>query len=205
MDKLEKYRKENPKQKDIFHEVPDVKVNDKQKIRLAPGHRHYNAFRDKWFTVQNSDDNGYYATSDSVMIYIPKEHCQTYHEYIKQFRDNSKLNRDYKPVNNSRFNWLVEQRIDKIRKSLVTKGQEYSGNGREDRMHNFVEAAKMNNTTPERALHGFLTKHLVSYQDILNDIDKGIIPSKELINEKFGDIINYFILQEIQLLNRLED
>lgn len=33
---------------------------------------------------------------------------------------------------------------------------------------------------------------------MLDDIDKGKLPSEDLVNEKFGDIINYFILQEAQ-------
>jgi hypothetical protein len=32
--------------------------------------------------------------------------------------------------------------------------------------------------------------------DILDDIDKGILPTKEKVEEKFGDIVVYAMLQE---------
>ena len=37
---------------------------------------------------------------------------------------------------------------------------------------------------------------------MLNRLQNGEIPSNELIDEKLGDIINYFILQKIQLKQR---
>ena len=52
-----------------------------------------------------------------------------------------------------------------------------------------------------RVLDGFLLKHLLSYYDVLDDMDKGKYPTDEYIDEKFGDIINYFILQEAQIKN----
>ena len=95
------------------------------------------------------------------------------------------------------FNKIVEDRIAKIRELLVVKGKEYRRNN--DVFHNFNSAARVENITPQRALHGFFLKHFVSYQDLLNDLDKGKCPSAELIDEKLGDIIVYMILQEALL------
>tara|TARA_R110000823_G_scaffold214021_1_gene343820 strand:- start:32947 stop:33141 length:195 start_codon:yes stop_codon:yes gene_type:complete len=56
----------------------------------------------------------------------------------------------------------------------------------------------MTNVSSFRVLDSFLLKHLISYRDMMDDIDNGKLPSEELVNEKFGDIINYFIIQEAQ-------
>lgn len=92
------------------------------------------------------------------------------------------------------FNNIVNRRCLKIKEILTIKSKEYRRNN--NPLHNFEEGAKINNQTSARVLDGFLTKHIISYKDMLNDIDKGEKIDVELINEKFGDIINYFILQE---------
>lgn len=89
---------------------------------------------------------------------------------------------------------IINSRLDHSRYLLMVKGREYTRNS--DRLHNFRRAAEMDRTTMPRALHGMLQKHLVSYYDMLDDIDKGIMPSEKFVDEKLGDIIVYFLLQE---------
>lgn len=95
------------------------------------------------------------------------------------------------------FENLVNRRLDKTREVLAIKGREYRRN--DNPLHNFEMGALMRGALPTRILDGFLLKHLLSYYDILDDIEKGVYPSDAMIDEKFGDIINYFILQEAQL------
>ena len=90
--------------------------------------------------------------------------------------------------------------LESIQKTLGQKGKEYSTNV--DKFHNFNEGAKILGCIPEKCLDAYMTKHLVSYRDMLNRLQNGEIPSDELIDEKLGDIINYFILQKIQLKQR---
>lgn len=85
----------------------------------------------------------------------------------------------------------------------MTKAKEYAND--EDRLHNFNKAGKMSNQTPEKALRGMLLKHIVSMDDIIENIDKGVLPSKALLDEKIGDIINYYILIEACIIDRLEE
>lgn len=92
------------------------------------------------------------------------------------------------------FDKIVQERCTKIEDILSIKGREYRRNN--NPFHNFEMGAVISNQEPSRVLDGFLLKHLISYRDILNDIEDGIIPSEEVVEEKFGDIINYFILQE---------
>ena len=137
---------------------------------------------------------------------VPDVKKLSYQDYIRSFRPKKEDDRmkDYTIVDRDMFKRLLDERINTIYGSLDTKGKEYAGEGRKDRMHNFIVASEMNRETPERSLHGMLTKHIVSYQDMLDKLDSGIIPTDEYIKEKFCDIINYFIISEMLFLNRLE-
>lgn len=101
------------------------------------------------------------------------------------------------------FTGLVEERILKIQMLLVTKGAEYATG--DDRFHNFKRAADLERTTAEACLVGMLTKHLVSVLDIVDTLSKtGELPGAHVIDEKIGDCINYFILLEGLLTERLQ-
>lgn len=93
-------------------------------------------------------------------------------------------------MDNQHFNEILEKRIEMIRDTLSTKAQEYAIG---DRLYNFKRAADILKTTPEKALLGMLSKHLVSVMDLANGSLK---KSDEMINEKVGDAINYLILLE---------
>lgn len=99
------------------------------------------------------------------------------------------------------FDALVEKRLDLTREVLITKGREYRRNS--DPLHNFNVASKLNNTTREKALWGFATKHLVSFLDMLDDIENNKLPKKEYVDEKIGDLINYLILCEASIKDRM--
>ena len=99
------------------------------------------------------------------------------------------------------FDILVQERVQKIQQTLVEKGKEYRRNS--DPLHNFNMAAQLGNVTREKALWGFALKHYVSFMDILNDIEKGTLPKEEVIDEKIGDLINYLILCEASIKDRL--
>jgi hypothetical protein len=99
------------------------------------------------------------------------------------------------------FDALVEKRLDLTREVLIIKGREYRRNS--DPLHNFNMASKLNNTTREKALWGFATKHLVSFLDMLDDIEKNKLPQREYVEEKIGDLINYLILCEASIKDRM--
>ena len=93
-------------------------------------------------------------------------------------------------MTNKEFNIILEQRIMNIQITLMSKGNEY---GTTDRLHNFKVAARIDNETPLQSAWGMFKKHLVS----IIDIKDGLKPiSDDIINEKFGDAINYLILME---------
>lgn len=89
---------------------------------------------------------------------------------------------------------VMRDRLMNTNNILLVKGKEYVRGS--DRHHNFRRAGEMERTNMPRALHGMLQKHIVNYYDMLDDIDKGIVHSDAMINERFGDIVTYFVLQE---------
>lgn len=106
-------------------------------------------------------------------------------------------------ITETQFDTLVDTRCMIIKRTLVEKGKEYRRNN--DPLHNFRVAAKVQNTTEEKALWGFAVKHYVSFLDILNDIEKGFLPKVEVVDEKIGDLINYLILCEASIKEKINN
>ena len=95
-------------------------------------------------------------------------------------------------MKNKEFNKILAERIKQIKIVLQSKGNEYSTG--HDRLHSFKVAARINDITPAQALWGMATKHYVSIRDLVKDPYN--VPTEKVINEKLGDMINYFILLE---------
>jgi hypothetical protein len=105
-------------------------------------------------------------------------------------------------MTNEDFEVLLDQRLIAMKETLGSKGQEY---GRGDRLHNFKMAGRKRGITPEQALMGMKVKHDVSVDDIVDDIDRGILPSEALLNEKIGDSVNYMVLLEALVKERIRN
>ena len=97
-------------------------------------------------------------------------------------------------MNQEEFEAVFEETVEKCRSVLVYKAKEYAVDG--DRMHNFKKAAAVIGGTPEQALWGFLTKHLVSLSDM---VASGENFSDGLWDEKLGDALNYLFLLRAQI------
>lgn len=87
---------------------------------------------------------------------------------------------------------FLEERFDQIRSVLAHKGSEYVPEDDLNRFHNFNTAAAFNNETPERALWGMLTKHLVSLSDMVQE--ESVNYPAYVWDEKLGDAVNYLLL-----------
>ncbi len=99
------------------------------------------------------------------------------------------------------FNKIVEQRIAKIKETLIEKTKEYAT--ADDRLHNFNKGEQISGKPREIVLWGFALKHYISFMDILDNIEKGILPTEKLIDEKIGDLINYLILEEACIKDKI--
>lgn len=104
-------------------------------------------------------------------------------------------------MNNEKFNEKLEEKISYIKKSLKKKASEYSPSDI-NRFSNFEKASLVSGESPEQIMFNYMLKHFVSYMDMLHDIKNkpNVSWDESYIKEKFGDIINYFILSEIYFL-----
>jgi len=91
-------------------------------------------------------------------------------------------------MTNDEFDYILGNRVDKIRKTLSVKAKEYALG---DQLYNFKRSATMLNTTPRKALWCIAMKHLVSVIDLVNED-----LNDSYADEKIGDMINYLILLE---------
>lgn len=110
-------------------------------------------------------------------------------------------------MNREKFNLHVEEVIDRTKKILLKKGEEYAKT--EDVFHNFNKATGISLQNTNVAVGWeFCVKHLQSIKDIITDIEEtGNIEKLNfnLIDEKFGDAINYFILLEGMIKEKIKN
>lgn len=105
-----------------------------------------------------------------------------------------------KPISDNEMDELINQRINLIKLSLLKKSKEYARNG--DRLHNFNKGSKQYHKIREQVIYDFMQKHIISFDDMMIDLNSGDIKSISSWEEKIGDIINYLILLEASLKHR---
>jgi len=99
------------------------------------------------------------------------------------------------------FKLVLDKTLDTTKHTLGIKAMEYIRN--DNAMHNFDVGARKTGQIREKVIYGFALKHHISIDDIRDDLEKGILPSEELIEEKFGDAINYLILEKASILHKI--
>lgn len=100
-------------------------------------------------------------------------------------------------MDNKNFTTIVEARLEKLKANMAKKGDVYAF---QDRLGNFSKAAGFLGCSSERALWGYVTKHIVALHDFITVINnQGNISPAEL-EEKIGDIMAYMILLEAILI-----
>lgn len=92
--------------------------------------------------------------------------------------------------------------IDRCWNLLFFKSKEYASD--EDRLFNFKQPTTMMNTNQAKVCLWYDMKHIASLAKMAEDVDKGIIPTKELLDEKVGDYINYGLLFYSNMLEIIE-
>ena len=92
---------------------------------------------------------------------------------------------------------IVENAKNHIDKTLIEKNNEYANE--KDVLKNFNEAKHLiiNQKSAAAAAWNFNVKHLISIKDLIENPDK---ITKEKLNEKFGDAINYMLLIKAALI-----
>lgn len=103
----------------------------------------------------------------------------------------------------SNLNEVISSTLETIKNTLLSKTKEYVRNS--DVFHNFHEGSKRSGLIREKVLDGFLLKHEISISDITNDLDKGILPTEDIVNEKFNDNIIYLLIKKAMILERINN
>ena len=101
-----------------------------------------------------------------------------------------------------RFDKVVEEVCEQIKQTLLVKAKDYRRNN--NVFHNFDEGSKRTGLIREKVLDGFLLKHEISIADMTNDLVDGKLPTKELLDEKFGDNIIYLIIKKASIIDKIE-
>ena len=101
-----------------------------------------------------------------------------------------------------RFEQIVDETLNQIKETLIQKGREYRRNN--NPFHNFEEGSKRTGLIREKVLDGMLLKHEISIADMTNDLEKGILPKIETVEEKFGDNLIYLILKKASIIDKIE-
>lgn len=101
---------------------------------------------------------------------------------------------------NDKFEKVVDDQFKLCKELLINKSKEYDFG--DDRLHSFKVAAAMLKTTPEEALLGYLTKHIMSIYDMVPEVNKFTMHK---FSEKITDTINYLLLLKALLYERNED
>lgn len=101
-----------------------------------------------------------------------------------------------------RFQEIVKELQTMTTDVLAKKAMEYSRNG--ERFHNFIVAGRRLGCDPIQALVGMKEKHSVSLCDMLSDLKEGKLPNRKMLDEKFGDEINYLILEYAMFRERID-
>jgi len=97
------------------------------------------------------------------------------------------------------FEEIVKARIAKTTDLLITKAAEYADDI--DRLHNFNRGSGISGECPAKVLDGMMLKHYISYRDMLDKLQRKETVLFKHFDEKIGDIIVYFILQEAVMLD----
>ena len=99
------------------------------------------------------------------------------------------------------FDAIIEDTLQQIKDTLITKGREYRR--AQNPFHNFNQGVKITGLTREEVIWGFALKHFISIQDIKNDLKQGKKPTRAMLDEKYGDLINYLLIEKASIIDKL--
>jgi len=100
------------------------------------------------------------------------------------------------------FYEFVANTLDNCKNTLINKGREYNES---HWLENFEDACRfkgleINSTNLIKILDGYRLKHQVSIMKLQKDIENGKYISTDLINEKYGDLMNYNLIEQAIIL-----
>ena len=134
-----------------------------------------------------------------------------FQNYSKEYLDNAKElqavcdaqgpQRGYTKAE-QQFEDVVTDTLKQCQDTMLIKGREYRRNN--NPFHNFDKGVEISGQIREEVIWGFALKHFISIQDIRSDLREGKLPSEELLNEKYGDMINYLLIEKASIAARIK-
>lgn len=104
-------------------------------------------------------------------------------------------------MNEEQFNKFLEGELSRIREVMTIKSTYRTP---ENVFHNFDTGATIENKSREEIIWGMAIKHFISIQDIRSGLKEGKLPSKETLDEKYTDLINYLLLEKASIEDKIE-
>lgn len=105
-------------------------------------------------------------------------------------------------MNAKHFEELCRELLDKSAGTLFNKSKEYASD--EDRLANFRQPTTMMNMSQAEVCLMYQMKHIASVSKIARETSQGILPSKELLQEKCQDMLNYTLLFYANVMDMIE-
>lgn len=99
------------------------------------------------------------------------------------------------------FEKAINDYLHIIKANLIDKAIEYAPGA--DRLANFNKGSNITGEIREKVLFGFALKHLVSIMDMIEDIEKGELPTNIKASEKIGDLGTYMAILYACIQDRL--
>lgn len=98
-------------------------------------------------------------------------------------------------LNDITLDKILHEKKNFIEKLLSMKKADYVMDNT-DVLRNFKMGSKLQNITSQECLRGYLTKHIISIYDLIDDFSNGKKIDKNRLQEKISDSIAYHILLE---------
>ena len=103
-----------------------------------------------------------------------------------------------------KFDYVINKQLENCKNTLVIKGVEYRRNN--NPLHNFDIGEQQSTTGESREdiIWGMARKHWISIQDIRQDVKNGKLPTNAQLDEKYGDFINYLLLEKASIVDKID-
>lgn len=96
------------------------------------------------------------------------------------------------------FENTIKSTLESIKELLIVKGKEYRR--KNNPYHNFEVGAEKTGQSRIEVLRGFALKHSISIDDMIEDLENGMHPSIEKVNEKYNDLITYLLIEKSMMI-----
>lgn len=156
---------------------------------------------------KNETSEGYYKTTDNLFYAFSWRKTIEGNDYWQGVYagkiPQQPIHYDNSNNREQQFEAIIANTIHELQELLLIKGKEYRRDN--NPYHNFEIGSIIEQKTREEVLQGFLLKHLISVKDMRNDLKQGIFPTENKVNEKYNDILIYFMIEKAMMIENCKE